>query len=379
MGPYAMRDVADEDTTFIAKSGSLLGGVLSADEITHFLLPSSEGGVQRSIQIRTAPITLGRVPVCDVVLDGSMISRVHCRVQLIGDQVMVTDLNSTNGTFVDGQRIIGTVSLQHGAVLQIGSHKLTYERRTRREIEEAAAIDRDLQAASAYVQRLLPKPLDTGPVRANWLFLPCAHLGGNALGYRFLDASTFAGYMLDVAGQGIGAAMHSVAVMNLLHRSTVPGIDFADPASVLGGLNTMFRPEDHNGLFFSIGYFSFDLNFRELRYASAGRHPDFLIPADRRDLSTLAGNGPAIGLEPGQRFPVTTTTVPPGSMLYLLSDGAIEIAERNLGGAGSFFPALIRAEPQPGLPEPLRLYHALREAVGQTGFDEDLSVLAFTF
>ncbi|MBV9783107.1 MAG: SpoIIE family protein phosphatase [Acidisphaera sp.] len=380
-----MRDAiaVDEDATFIARPGAgtpgRAPGGAAGEEIAHTLLLSEAGAVQQRIPVGTEPTTIGRVPPCEVVLDGSMVSRRHCRIQLMGEHVVATDLKSTNGTFVDGVRIAGAVPLQHGSVLQVGSHTLIYERRTRREIEEAAAIERDLQGASAYVQMLLPKPIDAGPVRANWLFLPCAHLGGNAFGYRFLDADIFAGYMLDVAGQGTGAAMHSVAVMNLLRRPSIPGIDLADPGSVLAGLDAMFRPEDHNGLFFSIWYFTFDRTSGELRYAAAGRRPGFLVPPERRAALPLAAGGPAIGLEPGRDFSVHTVIAPPGSMLYLLSDGASETADRSLRGAQGFLPQLVRSELRPGLPEPLRLYHALREAAGPDGFDEDFSVIAFTF
>jgi len=369
----------DEDATLVAIPGS--ASLAAADEITHALVLSEGGSVQRRVPVGMEPIMVGRVPPCDLVLDDSSVSRLHCRVQLMGDHVVVTDLKSTNGTFVDGSRVAGTVPLQHGAVLHAGSCALVYERRTQREIREALTIERDLQSASAYVQMLLPKAIHVGPVRANWLFLPCAQLGGNAFGYRFLDPSTFAGYMLDVAGQGTGAAMHSVAVMNLLRQPSIPGVDFSDPVSVLAGLDATFRPEDHNGAFFSIWYFVLDLPSRQLRYASAGHHPAFLVAHDRREALTLAADGPAIGLgAAGRGFMAMTTDAPPGSMLYMMSDGASESIERTSCGRGDpdCLQQLIRDAAQPGVPEPLQLYQLVRDAAaGPDGFDEDFSVVAF--
>ena len=274
---------------------------------------------------------------------------------------------------------MGSATLQHGASVQVGRLGVTYERRTRREMEEAAALDRDLQGASAYVQMLLPKPLPHGPVRADWLFLPCAQLGGNAFGYRFLDGRRFCGYMMDVAGQGTEATMHSVAVMNLLRQHAVPGVDLADPCSVLRGLNAMFRQEDHNGVFFLIWYFVFDLHARQLRYASAGRHPGYLVPPGRADTRLLTAAGPAVGLTPDQEFEAGCVVVPPGSTLYLLSDGASESLARNAGfAAPGGVERLIRDAAVPDLPEPLRLYHAVRDAAGPDGLDEDFSALVLT-
>ena len=370
----------DDDATLVVLPGSALPS--TADELTHVLVLLEEGLATRRIPIGPQPLTIGRVRPCDLVIEGHAISRSHCRVQLEGDDVVLTDLNSTNGTFVDGRRIAGAVPLQHGSVLQIGSCTLNYERRTQREIREAAAIERDLQSASAYVQMLLPKQLHEGPIGAQWLFLPCAQLGGNAFGYRFIDETCFAGYMLDVAGQGTGAAMHSVAVMNLLRQAnpTGGGFDPTDPAGVLTALDEMVRPEDNNGLFFSIWYFVFDLASRELRYASAGSHPAILVAPERGQTRALAAEGPAIGLEFGYEFATHSLQVPAGCMLYLMSNSAVESVQRHCYRTDpECLARLIGAPTQPGIPEPLRLYHAVRAVTGSDAMDQDFSVVAFTF
>ena len=369
--------MANEDATLLALPGAGTGAV---DEVTHMLVVAEEGRARRQVALTGPPVTFGRAPPSDVLIDGGLVSRQHCRFELAGDQTAVVDLGSTNGTYVDGARISGRVALQHGATLRVGAMIVTYERRTRRETHAAAAAERDLQGASAYVQMLLPKPLHDGPVRAAWLFLPCAQLGGNAFGYRFLDADRFAGYMLDVAGQGTGAAMHSVAVMNLLRQQEIPGVDLADPASVMGALNAMFRQEDHNGVFFLMWYFVLDLRTRRLRFASAGRHPGYLVAPGRGTALALAAEGPPIGLAPDGSFPVAEADAPVGSMLCLLSDGASESLSRTAGYAvpGSV-ESLVGMPVVAGLPEPLRLYHAVRDAIAPDELDEDFSALAFSF
>lgn len=369
-------DIEQEDATILAVSAGT--GASAADEVTHALVLAEGGAILQRVPVGLEPITVGRVPPCDLVLDHPSVSRFHCRVQLVSDRVVVTDLNSTNGTFVDGVRVVGSAPVLHGAVLRLGSRTLEYERRTQREIKEALATERDLQSASAYVQMLLPKPILTGPIRANWLFLPSAQLGGNAFGYRFLGPSTFAGYMLDVAGQGTGAAMHSVAVMNLLRQPAIPGVDLADPVSVLAGLNATFRPEDHGGVFFSIWYFVLDLESRRLRFASAGHDPAFLVPAGRRGSFVLAGEGPPIGIETSDHTFSEVVDAPSGSKLYLVSNGVSDAIERTCRPHGRRrLQDLIGEEPQSGgVPEPLRLYHALRDVVGQDGFEDDFSVVA---
>ena len=48
----------------------------------------------------------------------------------------MTDLNSTNGSFVDGKRVSGTLSLRPGGALQVGRHMLRHKFWSKRELEE---------------------------------------------------------------------------------------------------------------------------------------------------------------------------------------------------------------------------------------------------
>ena len=125
----------------------------TAGDVTHTLIVSDDEGVQQRVPVSVAPLTIGRVPPSDLVLADSSVSRTHCQVRLVEGQAMAADLRSTNGTFVDGRRIAEATPLQHGSVLQVGSFTLLYERRTRSEIEETAAIERDHVRPEARLQR----------------------------------------------------------------------------------------------------------------------------------------------------------------------------------------------------------------------------------
>lgn len=369
--------IESDDATLLALPGA---GSCAASEVTHMLVLAQEGHARRQVVVTSSPVTFGRAAPSDVLIDGGLVSRQHCRFELAGDNVAVVDLGSTNGTYVDGARISGREALQHGATVRVGTMIVIYERRTRRETHAAAALERDMQGASAYVQMLLPKPLHEGPVHAAWLFLPCAQLGGNAFGYRFLGAGRFTGYMLDVAGQGTGAAMHSVAVMNLLRQPEIPGVDLADPSGVMGALNAMFRQEDHNGVFFLMWYFVFDLRTRRLRFASAGRHPGYLVAPGRGPALALGAEGPPLGLASDASFTTMEVDVPAGCTLCLLSDGASEsLSATPAYAAPGAVEALVGMPVVPGLPEPLRLYHAVRGAIAPDELGEDFSALVFGF
>ena len=64
-----------------------------------------EGSVRREVPLTAEPITVGRDPKNDIVLDDRRVSRRHAEVRLRLGRYTLYDLQSTNGTFVNGRRI----------------------------------------------------------------------------------------------------------------------------------------------------------------------------------------------------------------------------------------------------------------------------------
>lgn len=63
---------------------------------------------------------IGRGPTCEVVINDLEVSRNHARIYLQGGEFWLEDLNSTNGTFVNGQRLIGPHLLRAGETVNLG-------------------------------------------------------------------------------------------------------------------------------------------------------------------------------------------------------------------------------------------------------------------
>lgn len=71
--------------------------------------------------IAEKPLLLGRGEDCDVRIPDHSVSRKHARIELSSDAMNITDLGSTNGTFVNDRMIQGTVSLRDGDYLRVGN------------------------------------------------------------------------------------------------------------------------------------------------------------------------------------------------------------------------------------------------------------------
>ena len=331
-------------------------------------------------------MTIGRTEGADLVLPGSDVSRRHCQVDLVGveiiagGEVLLTDLGSTNGTFVDGTRVHGTTALAPGARIAIGGNQLLYERRGKRELDEAEALERELQRANQYVLAILPLPLRDGPVRAEWYYQPCAGLGGDAFGYRDLGTGAFAGYMLDVSGNGAVAAMHAVAIANVLRQDSMLGADLRDPAGVMARLNDCFPAPTHDGLSFAAFYWSYEPATRTLAYSAAGTHPAVLVDRHTPATTRLETANPALGTRHTGRFATARLTLPPGATLYLFSDGAFDLDTPD-GARWTLddLAAVLAAPPEPGLTEPQRIYDAVRAATRPGPLDDDFSLVVLSF
>jgi pSer/pThr/pTyr-binding forkhead associated (FHA) protein len=71
-------------------------------------------------------ILVGRAPSADVRVDDPRVSRLHARIEMRDDGVYVEDLGSRNGTLVDGEPVVGSRQLAHGAEITIGTASIIF-------------------------------------------------------------------------------------------------------------------------------------------------------------------------------------------------------------------------------------------------------------
>jgi hypothetical protein len=113
------------------------------------LVVSLDGVVIKEVQITKDKTTLGRRPYNDIVIDNLAVSGEHAVLQMVGADVFIEDLNSTNGTYINGKAIKKQL-LAHNDTVEIGKYKIKY------------LVDE----SGDYEKTMIMRPKETAPVAA---------------------------------------------------------------------------------------------------------------------------------------------------------------------------------------------------------------------
>lgn len=89
------------------------------------MIVSIDGVVIKEVQLTKDRTTLGRRPYNDIVIDNLAVSGEHAVLQMAGTEVHLEDLNSTNGTYVNGKAVKKQL-LQNNDTVEIGKYKIKY-------------------------------------------------------------------------------------------------------------------------------------------------------------------------------------------------------------------------------------------------------------
>jgi sigma-B regulation protein RsbU (phosphoserine phosphatase) len=254
-------------------------------------------------------------------------------------------------------------------------HQLSQDLQTQKQ-----RLETELADASDYVKSLLPAPMH-GDVTIDSRFSPSKQLGGDCFDYYWLNSEELVIYLLDVSGHGVGSALLSISVLNLL-RSQSLSVPFSNPSLVLTALNDTFQMSKHKDLYFTIWYGVYNRTTKQLVYCSAGHPPAILFSSvlegiQGQQLKTI---GPPIGMLSDVKFVEASHTIQRFSSLYIFSDGVYELTLPNgkMWGLNDFIQLLSdRWDFQrSNLMQVFRKLHMIR---GKTTFDDDVSLLQVNF
>lgn len=268
-------------------------------------------------------------------------------------------------------------------------HQLNQDLQTQKQALEALnqnlqtqkqILEAELAEAGSYVQSLLPSPL-VGTVTTEALFLPSAQLGGDSFDYYWIDDDNLAIYLLDVSGHGVGSALLSVSVLNVLRSQSLPNTNFCQPSEVLRALNRAFQMVDHGDKYFTIWYGVYNRIKRQLVYASAGHPPAVLISgtsAATIQVTQLGSPGLPVGFLADADFDDESFDIETSSTLYIFSDGAYEIHQPDgqMWSLDAFIDLLTDCSKADTCHLEQVLAHIMTLSAKKT-FDDDFSLLKF--
>ena len=89
------------------------------------MIISLDGVVLKEIQLTKDRTSLGRRPYNDIVIDNLAVSGEHAVLQMSGNEGYIEDLNSTNGTYVNGKTVKKQL-LHHDDIVEIGKYRIQY-------------------------------------------------------------------------------------------------------------------------------------------------------------------------------------------------------------------------------------------------------------
>ena len=182
----------------------------------------------------------------------------------------------------------------------------------------------EFAAGIKYVLDCIPPPMD-GLVSVDWRYFPASTLGGDTIGYYWVDNDHLVFYLIDVTGHGLDSALLSVSVTNVIRSGTLSGADLRRPDQVLAQLNNAFRGQQHGNKYFTIWYGVYHAQTRRLTWAGGGHPPSILLVQGEPNPLVLSSEGMMMGVLRGQEFPAQSCQIPVEARLLIFSDGVFEI------------------------------------------------------
>ena len=127
----------------------------------------SEGFTGRAYELKVPTTTVGRVSDNAFEIPEASVSSHHAEILLRGTEVIVRDLNSTNGTYISGERITGEAVLRPGQILRLGTVDMRLETgdaapKPKQALDQTRVIPQGVKAEELYGTGAKPEFKTTG-------------------------------------------------------------------------------------------------------------------------------------------------------------------------------------------------------------------------
>lgn len=243
-------------------------------------------------------------------------------------------------------------------------------------------LESELTEASEYVRSLLPVSLE-GDVKISTQFIPSSQLGGDCYDFYWLDDDHLAIYLIDTSGHGVGSALLSISILNLLRSQSFGKEKFYDPSAVMTELNHAFQMSHHNGRYFTMWYGVYKRSERKLVYANAGHPPALALIVKEGDLQIqqLPSLSMPIGFFEDSEYTSAEVVMEIGTSLCVFSDGIFEVMQDNdqIWGLPKFINLLTHELPHNTNIIAKWVLQCIRRETPDAVFGDDVSLLQINF
>ena len=179
-------------------------------------------------------VTIGRNSDCNIVLPDERVSRAHARLQIRTAEVALTDLNSTNGSLIDGRKRLGTSMWREGQKLEIGHYVLELQYVHAPPFTVVRPLDEVPRPSTPPMQEDLPEPMRPAVWDGRFADQGNAPAAGAATGLRRLEIVLNSGNVADVT-----APAYAIGVFEHINPTGTRGAALALDDKLGGLLGTM--------------------------------------------------------------------------------------------------------------------------------------------
>ncbi len=190
-------------------------------------------------------------------------------------------------------------------------------------------IEGELQVATDIQASLLPRIFPPFPNLPEFeifaSMVPAKAVGGDFYDFFLVDETRLCFLIADVTGKGVPAALYMMVAKTLLKTE---GQRLGEPDKILTSVNRILALDNESCMFTTAFCATLDITTGEVRFASAGHNPPFIMDADGVRLLPVKA-GLMLGPIPDVVYEAERVTLLPGDVLFLYTDGVTEARDRS--------------------------------------------------